>query len=73
MKQIYIFLLLLSLNFSLAILMDLIQGLSMYETIHAIIKFKQKMTGEEIVLIILFFLPLIFTKVDSINKNNNHV
>ena len=75
MKKIFlIFILLFSLVIAVNIIIDLLQGLSMYETFYSLMKIKQKMTGEEVVLIIFFFLPLIFTKANRIinqKKNNN--
>ncbi|MBV7508208.1 hypothetical protein KW850_23600 [Bacillus sp. sid0103] len=62
MKQILIFLLLFTLVVALDVLMDILQGLDINEVIHAFIKIKQKIKSEEIILIILLFLPLIISK-----------
>jgi len=73
LKQLlFIILLLFSLVIGVNIIIDLLQGLSIYETFNSFKKIKQKMTGEEVILIIFSFLPLVFTKVNrsSINKNN---
>ena len=56
-KILLIFILLLSLVLAVNIIIDLLQGLSMYDTFYSFMKIKQKMTGEEVVLIIFFFLP----------------
>lgn len=54
-----------------SIIIDLLQGLSIYETLNSFKKIKQKMTGEEVILIILSFLPLVFTKINRSSNNKN--
>ncbi|PGY12940.1 hypothetical protein COE25_07105 [Bacillus sp. AFS031507] len=69
MKRISIFFLIFSLVITLAILMDLLQGLGFYEALYGFIKMKQKLTGEDIVVIFfssflsLFQSPTIFLKI----------
>lgn len=73
MKQIFIFFLLFSLLIALAILMDLIQGLGISEILHAFVKIGQQIKGEEVVLIVMFFLPLIISKAYDYIKNTNNL
>jgi hypothetical protein len=73
MKQIIIFFLLFSLLIALAILMDLIQGLGISETLNAFVKVGQQIKGEELVLMVIFFLPLIISKTYDYIKNTNNL
>lgn len=68
LKQLFIFLLLFSLLTALAILLDMIQGLGIDEILHTFIKMGQQITGEDYVLIIIFFLPLIISKASDYLK-----
>lgn len=74
LKQLlFIFLLLFSLVIGVSIIIDLLQGLSIYETLYSFIKIKQKLTGEEVILIIFSLLPLVFAKVNrSINNKKKN-
>ncbi|WP_413300795.1 hypothetical protein AA0X95_19540 [Bacillus sp. 1P10SD] len=70
MKQIFIFILLFLLVIALAILMDVLQGLDVYEALSAFLKIEQKRTAPEYVTILIFFLPLIISKSYHYIKNN---
>jgi hypothetical protein len=70
MKLIFIFVFLLSLAIGVVIVMDMLQGLGITEVIHSFIKIKQKLTPEEMSLIVLFFMPLIISKFNHFYKNH---
>ncbi|MDR4947994.1 hypothetical protein [Neobacillus cucumis] len=59
MKHLFIYILLFLLVIAVATLLDILQGLTVMDTLHVFLLIKQKMTGEELFLIFLFFLPLI--------------
>lgn len=63
LKRTFISLLLFFLVISLAILMDMIQGLGFNEILHSFIKIGQQISGEDYVILLIFFLPVIFSKV----------
>ncbi|WML48989.1 hypothetical protein RCG23_02445 [Neobacillus sp. PS3-34] len=72
LKQLFIFLLLFSLITALAILLDMIQGLGIDEILHTFIKMGQQITGEDYVIIIIFFLPLIISKASDYLKTKQN-
>jgi hypothetical protein len=72
LKQIFISLLLFSLLIALTFLLDTIQGLGIDEILHCFNKIGQQMTGEGYVIIIVFFLPLIFSKAYDYLKTKQH-
>ncbi|MED4227201.1 hypothetical protein [Neobacillus cucumis] len=61
MKHLFIYILLFLLVIAVATLLDILQGLTVMDTLHGFLLIKQKMTGEELFLIFLFFSPLIIS------------
>ncbi|MBM7651064.1 hypothetical protein [Neobacillus cucumis] len=61
MKHLFIYILLFLLVMAVATLLDILQGLTFMDTLHGFLLIKQKMTGEELFLIFLFFSPLIIS------------
>ena len=70
MKNIFISFLLFTLVVGLVIVMDIIQGHGVDESVRGFIKIKQKMTGEDFFLLSLFFLPLLYARFYKNVKNN---
>ncbi|PFN77028.1 hypothetical protein COJ85_32395 [Bacillus sp. AFS076308] len=71
MKQLFIYILLFFLVISAATFLDILQGLSVMDTLHIFLILKQKLTGEDWMLICLFFLPLIFSLSNNFLKKNH--
>ncbi|QHW31121.1 hypothetical protein GZH47_09820 [Paenibacillus rhizovicinus] len=61
MKQLFIFALLFLLVYALETWLDLLQGLSVSETLHALIKIRHRADVEDYFLSVVFFLPLLIS------------
>lgn len=66
MKLMAISLLLFVLTTGIIVLMDLLQGFSIFQSIYAFVKLKRNMVKEDYILVFVFFLPLIISKLRQI-------
>lgn len=68
MKHLFVYILLFLLVIAVTTFLDILQGFTVMDTLHGFLIIKQKITGEELFLFFLFFLPLIYSLSKSYYK-----